>query len=297
MDTDLIAPGFERVVDRDPPLDSIAQGLTFGEGPVWDKRTGLLYWVDIIGNTIWKWKPGVGREVVLSPSGHANGMTFDKEGRLTVAGWCSRTIYRFEHDGTITTIASKYQDKKFNSPNDIVVRSDGSTYWTDSAGGLVIPGMVAQDVQRYLDMMGVFRLTPDGKEVQLVIADCTYPNGLAFSPDEKILYVNDTRLALIRAFDVNPDGSVGPGHIFHKLTGTEDGVADGMKCDVEGNVYCTGPGGVHVIAPDGRLLGRLKIPGHCTNMGFGDDDWKSLYVTTFKQVYRTRVKVPGVAVW
>jgi len=297
VDTDLIAPGFERVVDRDPPLDSIAQGLTFGEGPVWDKRTGQLYWVDIIGNTIWKWKPGVGREVVLSPSGHANGMTFDKEGRLTVAGWCSRTIYRFEHDGTITTIASKYQDKKFNSPNDIVVRSDGSTYWTDSAGGLVIPGMVAQDVQRYLDMMGVFRLTPDGKEVQLVIADCTYPNGLAFSPDEKILYVNDTRLALIRAFDVNPDGSVGPGRIFHKLTGTEDGVADGMKCDVEGNVYCTGPGGVHVIAPDGRLLGRLKIPGHCTNMGFGDDDWKSLYVTTFKQVYRTRVKVPGVAVW
>jgi len=297
VDTDLIAPGFERVVDRDPPLDSIAQGLTFGEGPVWDKRTGQLYWVDIIGNTIWKWKPGVGREVVLSPSGHANGMTFDKQGRLTVAGWCSRTIYRFEHDGTITTIASKYQDKKFNSPNDIVVRSDGSTYWTDSAGGLVIPGMVAQDVQRYLDMMGVFRLTPDGKEVQLVIADCTYPNGLAFSPDEKILYVNDTRLALIRAFDVNPDGSVGPGRIFHKLTGTEDGVADGMKCDVEGNVYCTGPGGVHVIAPDGRLLGRLKIPGHCTNMGFGDDDWKSLYVTTFKQVYRTRVKVPGVAVW
>ena len=297
VDTDLIAPGFERVVDRDPPLDSIAQGLTFGEGPVWDKRTGQLYWVDIIGNTIWKWKPGVGREVVLRPSGHANGMTFDKEGRLMVAGWCSRTIYRFEHDGTITTIASKYQDKKFNSPNDIVVRSDGSTYWTDSAGGLVIPGMVAQDVQRYLDMMGVFRLTPDGKEVQLVIADCTYPNGLAFSPDEKILYVNDTRLALIRAFDVNPDGSVGPGRIFHKLTGTEDGVADGMKCDVEGNVYCTGPGGVHVIAPDGRLLGRLKIPGHCTNMGFGDDDWKSLYVTTFKQVYRTRVKVPGVAVW
>jgi len=264
---------------------------------VWDKRTGQLYWVNIVGNTIWKWKPGVGREVVLPPSGHANGMTFDKEGRLTVAGWCSRTIYRFEHDGTITTIASKYQDKKFNSPNDIVVRSDGSTYWTDSAGGLVIPGMVAQDVQRYLDMMGVFRLTPDGKEVQLVIADCTYPNGLAFSPDEKILYVNDTRLALIRAFDVNPDGSVGPGRIFHKLTGTEDGVADGMKCDVEGNVYCTGPGGVHVIAPDGRLLGRLKIPGHCTNMGFGDDDWKSLYATTFKQVYRTRVKVPGVAVW
>ena len=117
VDTDLVSPGFERVVDRDPPLDSIAQGLTFGEGPVWDKRTGQLYWVDIIGNTIWKWKPGVGREVVLRPSGHANGMTFDKEGRLTVAGWCSRTIFRFEHDGSITTIAAKFEDKKFNSPD------------------------------------------------------------------------------------------------------------------------------------------------------------------------------------
>jgi gluconolactonase len=297
VDIDLVAPGFERLVDRNPPQDCIAQGLTFGEGPVWDKRTGVLYWVDIIGNTIWKWKPGVGREVVLRPSGHANGMTFDKQGRLTVAGWCNRTIFRFEHDGSITTIASHYQGQKFNSPNDIVVRSDGSTYWTDSAGGLVIPGMVANDVQRYLDMMGVFRLTPDGREVQLVIADCTYPNGLAFSPDEKILYVNDTRLALIRAFDVNADGSVGPGRVFHKMTGTEGGVADGMKVDVEGNVYCTGPGGVHVIAPDGRLLGRLKIHGHCTNMAFGDDDWRSLYVTTFNAVYRTRVKVPGVAVW
>ena len=297
MDIDLIAPGLDRLLDRDPPLDRIAHGLTFGEGPVWDQRTRQLYWVDIIGNTIWKWKPGVGREVVLKPSGHANGMTFDREGRLTVAGWCTRTIFRFEHDGSITTIAAKYQGQKFNSPNDIVVRSDGSTYWTDSAGGLVIPGMVAQDVQRYLDMMGVFRLTPDGREVELVIADCTYPNGLAFSPDEKILYVNDTRLALIRAFDVNPDGSVGPGRIFHKMTGTEDGVADGMKVDVEGNVYCTGPGGVHVIAADGRLLGRLKIPGHSTNMAWGDDDWRSLYVTTFSSVYRTRVRVPGVAVW
>ena len=130
-----------------------------------------------------------------------------------------------------------------------------------------------------------------------MIADCTYPNGLAFSPDEKLLYVNDSRLALIRVFDVRADGSVGPGRLFHKMTGTESGVADGMKIDVEGNVYCTGPGGVHIIAADGRLLGRLKIPGHSTNMAWGDDDWRSLYVTTFNSVYRTRVKVPGVAVW
>jgi gluconolactonase len=297
VDTDLASPGFERLVERNPPLDRVAYGLTFSEGPVWDRRGKQLYYVEIIGNAIWKWKPGGGHEAVLKPSGHANGMTFDKEGRLTVAGWCTRSIFRFERDGAITTIASAYQGKKFNSPNDIVVKSDGSIYFTDSAGGLVIPGMVAEDVQRYLDVQGVYRITPDGKEVQLAIADCTYPNGLAFSPDEKLLYVNDSRLGIIRVFDVRADGSVGPGRLFHKMTGEDAGVADGMKCDVEGNVYCTGPGGVHVIDPKGRLLGRLKVPGHSTNMAFGDDDWCSLFVTTYHSVYRTRVKVPGVAVW
>ena len=297
MDMDRIAPGLERLIDKDAPMDRISYGTTFAEGPVWDKRNKQLYWVDIIGNTIWKWKPGVGREVVLRPSGHANGMTFDKEGRLTVAGWSLRTIWRFEHDGSITTIASHYKGKKFNSPNDIVVHSSGATYWTDSAGGLVIPGMVAEDNQRYLDVQGVFRLSPDGKKVTLAVADCTYPNGLCFSPDEKILYVNDSRLGLIRAFKMNADGSCGPGKHFHTMQGDEAGVADGMKCDVEGNVYCTGPNGVHVIDPKGRLLGRLKIPGHSTNMAWGDDDWCSLYVTTYNSVYRTRVKVPGVAVW
>ena len=297
MDMDRIAPGLERLIDKDAPMDRISYGTTFAEGPVWDRRNKQLYWVDIIGNTIWKWKPGVGREVVLRPSGHANGMTFDKEGRLIVAGWSLRTIWRFEHDGSITTIASHYKGKKFNSPNDIVVHSSGATYWTDSAGGLVIPGMVAEDNQRYLDVQGVFRLSPDGKKVTLAVADCTYPNGLCFSPDEKILYVNDSRLGIIRAFKMNADGSCGPGKLFHTMQGDEAGVADGMKCDVEGNVYCTGPNGVHVIDPKGRLLGRLKIPGHSTNMAWGDDDWCSLYVTTYNSVYRTRVKVPGVAVW
>ena len=296
MDIDHATPELFRLVDRDPPLDCIAQGMSFGEGPVWDQRNGMLYWVDIIGNTLWRWRPGVGREVVLKPSGHINGLTFDAQGRLHAAGWCTRTILRFEHDGSITTIAAKWEGKKFNSPNDIVIRSDGSIWWTDSAGGLVIPGMVAQDVQRYIDVMGVYRLSPDGNTVTLAIADCAYPNGLAFTPDEKQLYVNDTRLGNIRIFDVHDDGTLGPGRLFHTLAGSEGGVADGMKVDVEGNVYCTGPGGVHVIAPDGKLLGRLRVPGHCTNMGWGDADWCSLYITTFTSVFKTRTKVPGIAV-
>lgn len=293
----MTAPGIERLVEKNPPLDRIAYGMVFGEGPVWDRRKGELYWVEIIGNTIWKWKPGVGKEVVLRPSGHANGMTFDKQGRLTVAGWSKRSVWRFENDGAMTTIASHYKGKKINSPNDIVVKSDGSTWFTDSAGGLVIPGMVAEDVQRYLPFQGVYRITPDGKELQLAIEDVTYPNGLCFSPDEKLLYVNDSRMGIIRVWKVNANGTVSNGKLFHKMQGADSGVADGMKCDVEGNVYCTGPGGLHIISPAGKLLGRLKIPGHSTNMCWGDDDWCSLYVTTYDSVYRTRVKVPGVAVW
>jgi len=296
VDIDLVGPGLERIVGRDAPLDQIAHGLYFGEGPVWDRRKKRFLWVDIIGDTIYEWAPGIGTKVLVHPSSHANGMTFDREGRLTIAGWSARTIWRIEHDGSFTTMASRHDGKKFNSPNDIVVRSDGSVYWTDSAGGLVIPGMVGEDMQRQLDIQAIFRLTPQG-EVRLTVDDTVYPNGLCFSPDESILYVNDTRLGLIRAFDVNADGSVRNARAFHKLSGAEPGVADGMKCDRDGNVYCTGPGGIHVIDPGGRLIGRLRIPGHSTNLAWGDEDWRSLYVTTYHGVYRTRLEIPGVPVW
>lgn len=297
MDIDAVSPDFTRIVGSAPPLDLIAHGLQFGEGPVWDRRTGWLYWVDIIGSTIWRWQAGIGREVVMQPSGHANGLTFDRQGRLTVAGWCSRTVYRFEHDGSLTTLASSFEGKKLNSPNDIVVARDGSTYWTDSAGGLAIPGMVAEDIQRYLDVQGVYRLLPEGGAARLLIADNSYPNGLAFSPDERLLYVNDTRQALINVHAVEADGSVGPARLFHRLTGSEPGVADGMKVDVEGHVYCTGPGGVHVIGADGQLLGRLRLPGHATNLAWADDDARTLFITTYDKLFRTRVQVPGILPW
>jgi gluconolactonase len=182
LDIDRKAPGLDAIVGSDPPLDQIAHAITFGEGPVWDRRRNRFLFTDIIGDTIWQWRPGVGTEALVHPSSHANGMTFDHAGRLVVAGWSARTIWRIEDDGTFTTVASRFQGKKFNSPNDIVVRSDGSVYWTDSPGGLVIPGMVGEDMQRHLDVQGVFCLTPSG-DVQLAIADCVYPNGLAFSKD------------------------------------------------------------------------------------------------------------------
>ena len=295
MKCDSTATGFERIVPDGASLEIIANGMAFGEGPVWNKANGYLYWVEIIGDTIWRWKQGVGKEVVMRPSYKADGMTFDQEGRLVVAGWGWRRVWRMEHDGRIVTLASEYNGLKLNTPNDIVVKSDGSIWFTDPPGAMANIEMGGEDVQRYLDFQGVFRISPEG-QLDLVIDDFVYPNGLAFSCDESVLYVNDTRQNLIRAFDVLADGTLGPSRLFHKLTGNEPGVADGMKLDVEGNVYCTGPAGVHVISPNGELLGRIHIPGHTTNFGWGDDDWKGLYITTYDSVFRVRLGIPGVPV-
>lgn len=297
MQIDKATPAIRRLIPEQGWFEEIASGLTFGEGPVWDRREGVLYWTDIIGDVVWRWKRGVGREVFIQGSGKANGTTLDREGRLVVAGWGSRRIWRREADGSVRTLASHYEGKRLNSPNDIVVKSDGSIYWTDSPGACFIPGMAGDDVQRYLDVQAVFRLAPDECTLTIAAADCNYPNGLAFSPDEKRLYVTDTRIGLLRVYEVAADGSLGTGEVFHRFTDPEPGVGDGIKVDVEGNVYSTGPGGVYVFRPDGELLGRIRIPGnHCTNLAWGDDDWRSLYLTTFQKVLRMRVAIPGVPV-
>jgi gluconolactonase len=296
LELDRATPALSRLISPEAPLDRIHHGMSFGEGPLWNRRDGAFLWVDIVGDTIWRFKPGAGAEPYIRPSGKANGLTFDRHGRLCVAGWASRSVWRVETDGGVKTLASHYEGKRINSPNDIVVRSDGAIYFTDSPGALYNVGMAAEDVQQYLDFAGVFKIAPDGK-VDAVIEDTVYPNGLAFNLDESVLYVNDTRLGEIRAYEMRRDGGCGAMRLFHKLTGEEPGIADGMKLDREGNVWCTGPGGIHVIAPDGKLLGRLRIPDHCTNLAWGGEDWRSLYITTYTSVFRTRASVPGVAVW
>ena len=300
VDIDIKEAAFKRIVDGTAAPERLAHGLYFGEGPVWDRRTDTFYWSEIIGDTIWRWRPGIGCEKVVHPSGHANGLTLDREGRIVVAGWSARTVWRIEPDGTHTTLVSHFDGKKLNGPNDIVVGTDGSIWWTDPPGGLGIPGMAGDDLQRYLPFQGVFCRREDG-EVKLAIEDCTYPNGLAFSRDEKQLFVNDTRLNNIRVFDVRADGTCGPGQVFHTLEGDEPGVADGMKLDSEGNIYITGPGGIHVIDRQGRLIGRFLFAGHCTNLAWGSNgggsDWRWLYITTFHDVFRVRLNIPGVPVW
>ncbi|HTP96497.1 MAG TPA: SMP-30/gluconolactonase/LRE family protein [Burkholderiales bacterium] len=296
IEVDMKAPGAERITGARPAIDVIAENVIFGEGPVWDRRDKVFFFTDIIGDTIWKWRPDGTREVVLKPSVKANGTTLDREGRLVVAGWGGRTVFRFERDGSIKTLATHWQGKKLNSPNDIVVKSDGAIYFTDPPGGMLNVGMVGTDLQKYLDVQPVFRIGTDGA-LSIATDDFVYPNGLCFSPDEKLLYVNCSRERLIRVYDVKPDGSLGKGRLFHQYTGTERGVPDGMKCDVEGNVYCTGPGGIFVHDPSGQVLARIKVPGHPTNFAFGDDDWKTLYVTCIGNVVRMRLNVPGVASW
>jgi len=295
LEIDMTSKGMDRLITHDAPLDMLVNGLLFGEGPLWSRADNCFYFVDILGDTIWKWTPGVGQQSVIQPSTKANGLTFDREGRLLVAGWGSRSIWCVEHDGSIVTLAAAHQGKKLNSPNDIVVASNGMIYFTDSPGALYNVGMAGEDVQQYLDFQGVFSISPDGK-LDVVVEDTAYPNGLAFSPDEKLLYVNDSRLYHIRVFEVQAGGSLKPRGIFHELEGGEEGIADGMKVDSEGNVYTSGPGGIHVLDPSGKRLGRIRIPGHVTNMGWGDADWRSLYITTRSSVYRTRVQVPGVPV-
>jgi len=287
---------FRKLVPADAVLERVSHGHIFTEGPVWNAREGALYFTDIIGNTIWKWQPGVGKSVVLRPSEKANGMTFDQQGRLIVAGWTNRTVWRMGVDGAIVPLATHYGGTKLGTPNDIVVKSDGAIYFTDPPGGVGIVEMEGEDLQQYLDFSGVYRLEPDSKKLTLLTTDVPGCNGLCFSPDEKVLYVNDTGGRFIQMFDVQADGTLKNSRRFVDIKGSEPGNPDGMKCDVQGNVYCTGPAGVHVFDPSGEYLGRIKIPEHCSNMSWGDADWKTMYMTARGSVYRMRLSIQGVPV-
>ncbi|HWI14197.1 MAG TPA: SMP-30/gluconolactonase/LRE family protein, partial [Burkholderiales bacterium] len=183
IEVDMCAPGWERIVDASPRIDVVAHDIIFGEGPVWDARANALYFTDIIGDTIWKWSPKTGQEIVMRPTVKANGMCLDLERRLVVAGWGGRTVFRREANGSWKTLADRWEGKKLNSPNDIVVKSDGSIWFTDPPGGLLNVGMVGDDVQRYLETQPVFRIAPDAK-MTVICEDNVYPNGLCFSPDE-----------------------------------------------------------------------------------------------------------------
>jgi gluconolactonase len=293
------AAGFARIVPDDARVERIAGGFGFTEGPLW--RGDHLLFSDIPNSRIVRWRPlPEGPEVTTFrfPSNHANGLTLDRAGRLLACEGISRRLTRTEADGTVTVVADRYQGKRVNSPNDVVVRSDGSIYFSDPFWGNGFVNKYGEQVllsHQELAFNGVFRVAPDGT-VQAVADDFERPNGLAFSPDERTLYVDDTRRFHVRAFSVQSDGTLTEGRVLASIRAPEPGVPDGLKVDVEGNVYCTGPGGVWIIAPDGTILGRILMPEVTANVGWGGDDWRTLFLTATTSVYQVRLNIPGIAV-
>jgi gluconolactonase len=293
MPIEQYAPGLERLIDLDQEIEELATG--FGgergpaEGPVWWQEGGYLLFSDIGNNRRMKWEPGKGVTLVQQPTNEANGLTRDRQGRLVACEHLARRVTRQDPDGSITVVANNYHSRRLNRPNDVVVKSDGSIYFTD-------PGLGR--IESELDFCGVYRVSPDLGSIHVLVWDFVLPNGLAFSPDESILYVNDSRRRHIRAFDVEPTGllALATDRVFATLQDDRIGVADGMKVDVEGNVYCTGPGGIWIFAPSGTHLGTIATGVQTTNVAWGDADWSTLYFTTWHTLGRIRTKISGIPV-
>lgn len=267
-------------------LEKVASGFQFIEGPVWHP-SGFLLFSDIPADTLYQWFPNQKPQVFRHPTGQANGNTLDRKGQLITAEHERRRVSRTLENGKVVTLAHEYAGKRLNSPNDVVVKSDGSIYFTDPPFGI-------QKEQEELGFYGVYQLKPDG-QLKLLTKDLVRPNGLAFSPDEQKLYVNDSQAVHMRVFEVKPDGTLTNGRIFAEMKSDQPGVPDGMKVDVQGNVYSTGPGGVWIFSPEGQLIGKIPVPEFATNLAWGDRDYKTLYITASKSLYRIRLKTVGVS--
>ena len=293
MSLDVRSPKLLDLIDADAELTQLGTGCEFTEGPVWHAEGRFLLFSDIPANRMKKWTADEGITNFRVPSGKSNGLTYDKQGRLVTCEHANRRVSRTEADGTVVTIASHYEGKRLNSPNDLIVKSDGSIYFSDPPYGLTADYGV--EGEQDLDFQGVYRLSPDGQTVTLLVDDFDRPNGLCFSPDESILYINDTERMHIRVFDVQSDGTIANGRIFAEEEG-EDGVPDGMKIDVHGNVYLTGPGGIWIFDPAGEHLGVLQTPERAANLGWGGDDWSTLFITASTSLYSIQCKVAGIPV-
>jgi gluconolactonase len=296
-------PALDRIVARDARMEKLAGGFQFTEGPVWHPD-GYLLFSDPNANTIYRWSPPGAVSVFRSKSGYtgfdigryhqpgSNGLTLDREGRLTINEHGNRRVTRLERTGQITVLADRYQGKRLNSPNDLVYRSDGTLYFTDPPFGLPA---AFEDPAKELPFSGVFMIKEN--RLTLLTRELSGPNGIAFSPDEQYLYVGnwDLKRKVLMRYPVKPDGTLGDGRVFYDFTSETEPVAlDGIKVDQVGNVYVSAPGGVWILSPEGKALGRIVPPEHDANFTFGDEDGKSLYLTASTGLYRVRVSVPGI---
>ncbi len=291
MNVDLRDPRLHDLIDPQADVELLSEGHLFTEGPLWDARQRRLLFSDIPGNRIHEWRSSTGTGVFRAPSQMSNGLAWDSQGRLLCCEHASSHLTRTEPDGRITVLAASYQGRELNSPNDVVMRSDGGIYFTDPTYGRLPYYGVERATQ--LTFRGVYRVGPDAQHPILLIDDFAQPNGLCFSADEQRLFVNDTERGHIRVFDVRSDGTLGAGVLWAELSGDGAGAPDGMKFDGDGHLYCCGPGGIHVFDREARCLGVLRLPAAAANFTWGDDDLKSLYVTASAGLYRVRMKVAG----
>ena len=301
-------PAIDAIIPRNAKIHKLAEGFQFTEGPVWVRDGGYLLFSDPNANTIYKFAPGMTNEagnlsVFRTPSGYSgadiaeygqpgsNGLTLDPQGRLTINEHGNHRVSRIEKDGTVTTLADNYEGKRLNSPNDLVYRSDGTLFFTDPPFGLP---KFADDPRKELPFAGVFSLFKD--KLQVISKDFSGPNGIAFSPDEKFLYVAnwDDHAKVIRRYEVQPDSTLKNGKLFFDMTAApgEDAL-DGLKVDVRGDLYVSGPGGLWILSAEGKHLGTIIAPKHPHNFAWGDDG-KTLYMTARSGLYRMRLNIEGV---
>lgn len=283
--TELIAPDVE--------LEQLATGFQFTEGPIWHPTERHLTFSDIPADTMYRWSEGDGLSEFRRPSHKANGNAYDRQGRILTCEHASSRLSRSHADGSgYEVLTSHFDGKELNSPNDVVVRSDGLIFFTDPPYGRINERVGVLRPQE-LDFRGVYKLDPDSGALTLLVDDFDRPNGLCFSTDERRLFVDDTARGHIRVFDVKADGTIVNGRVWAELVGEGVGGADGMTIDGRGNVYCTGPGGVHVFDSAAEYLGVIQMPEQTANLCFGDDDLRSLFITATTSVYRLRVSIPG----
>ncbi len=298
-------PRIDALIPRDATLESVAEGIEWAEGPLWDAKEGSLLFSDVPRNGVFRWKRGEGMTQFLRNSGYtgeapftgrepgSNGLAFDGAGRLVMCRHGDRSIVRREHDGRINVLAERYQGKRLNSPNDLVFKSNGDLYFTDPPFGLA-KGF--DDASKELDFQGVFRLSVDGT-LTAMVTDLDAPNGIGFSPDEKILYVSNAfnQRPIWMAYPVLADGTLGPGRQFAEASAwvkEGEGVPDGLKIDRNGNLFAAAPGGIHVFAPDGTRLGRVVTGVPTGNLAWGEDGGV-LYIAANHRILRLRTSTQG----
>jgi len=287
---------FEELFDPTETLTCLGTGYEFTEGPVWVPAEQALYFSDIPGDARWRWTASGGMELAARPTFKGNGMALDNDGNILVCEQVSSCLVRLRPGGGREVVAFHYRGKYLNSPNDVVTRgSDGSIYFTDPDYGRW-NDWIGQERNRELGFRGLYRVPPGGGDLQLLVAEDEFdqPNGLCFSPDETLLYVNDSASRHVKVFDVAADGSLGPGRLLHEGIGSgvpREGNVDGMECDELGNVWVTGPGGVWVLTPEGEHLGTVPTPEVCGSHCWGGDDLRSLFLMTTTTVHVVRTLV------